>query len=63
MLLIAILWVVLGVFICYKRNWYKHLNSDDDLTPVLAVVISILLTPVNFLIVFFKLFFLNKWEL
>lgn len=54
----VIIWLILGLFICYKRNWYEA----DEIDPTFTCIIAIVFAPINFIVVFFKLFFLNKWE-
>jgi hypothetical protein len=56
-----IIWVALGFFICYKRNWYVE-EGTDDLPPGLICGIAIVAMPLNLAIVFTKIFFINKWE-
>lgn len=57
----VIIWVILGLFICYKRNWYEA-YSNIEIEPTFACFMAIVFAPINFIVVFFKLFFLNKWE-
>jgi len=55
-----IIWVALGFFICYKRDWYVE-DGTDDLPAGLICAFAIVGMPLNFLIVFTKIFFVNKW--
>lgn len=55
------IWIVIGLFICYKRNWYVE-NSSEDVPKELMCFIAIVVMPINFLIVFFKIFLINKWS-
>lgn len=56
-----IIWIALGFFICYKRNWYKH-NDPEGMPHELICFFAIVGTPLNFLVVFFRTFFLDKWN-
>lgn len=55
-----IIWVALGFFICYKRDWYVE-DATEDLPAGLICALAIVGMPLNFLIVFTKIFFVNKW--
>jgi len=55
---IAIFWVILGLFICYKRNWYVNEGADQNS----ACLYSVLFAPFNFILTFFKVYLINKWN-
>ena len=57
-ILIAILWILLGFWIAWKRQWYDEYDDDSRF---FIVMISIILMPINFLIVFIKVFICTKW--
>lgn len=58
----VIIWIVLGLFICYKRNWYQDYTNSG--TPEYTICcIATIFAPLNFCIVFLRLFFINKWNL
>jgi hypothetical protein len=56
-----ILWIALGVFICYKRDWYER-GSTEDFPSGLVCFFATVFMPINFIIVFFRMFFINKWN-
>lgn len=61
--LLIVLWVIIGAFICYKRDWYS--TYDGVNTPPsqgVAIFIAVLFMPINFGIVFFKRMLLEKWD-
>lgn len=58
-ILLGILWIIVGCWICYKRNWYQYYSSLDD--QVVNCSFGILFAPANLVIVFFKIFILNGW--
>lgn len=55
---IIIFWVILGFFICYKRNWYEHEGADQHS----ACLFSVIFSPINFLITFVKRYFIESWK-
>ncbi len=56
-----VIWLALGFYICYKRNWYEPKSGDEPPSSV-SCTFAIIIAPVNFLIVFFKIFFIDKWN-
>ena len=54
---IIIDWIILGLFICYKRNWYVDEGEEQVLTCVFAIVFA----PINFLLTFVKLYCIDSW--
>lgn len=57
------IWVVIGVWICYKRNWYKHLASyGGDSTPNFVCGCSIVFAPFALTLAFFDVFIKNNWK-
>lgn len=59
--LILILWVILGLFICYKRDWYPE-KDYNDMPSGVRITFATVLAPLNFIVVFTQMFFLNKWD-
>jgi RsiW-degrading membrane proteinase PrsW (M82 family) len=55
------IWIVIGLFICYKRKWYIE-DGTDDMPKELICLIAVVGMPINFAIVFFKMFIINKWN-
>lgn len=53
------LYVIIGVWVCYKRKWYSYLTSDER-GP--AIIFGIALMPFNFLIAFAKEFLWRDWD-
>lgn len=60
-ILIIILWVNLGFFLAYKRNWYPE-KSNDDMPSSVRITFSVVLAPLNFLVIFVQVFLINKWN-
>ena len=57
------IWLVIGVWICYKRNWYKHLPSySDDSTPNFVCGCVIVFSPIALLIALFSVFIIDSWK-
>jgi hypothetical protein len=57
-ILIAILWIITGTWICYKRNWYRSEGRDDEIGCAIAIVAA----PINLLVVFFRVFIISSWD-
>lgn len=56
-----IIWIALGFFICFKRDWYKQ-DESEDMPLELICFFAIVFMPINFCIVFYKRFFHEKWN-
>jgi hypothetical protein len=57
------IWVVVGTWICYKRNWYKDAGefiSDD--TPNFVCCVTIIFAPIALVIALFDVFIKNSWK-
>lgn len=60
-ILLGILWIAVGCYICFKRDWYPQKNTMDDAPAELICTCAIAFAPINLVIVLFKLFFIYKW--
>lgn len=54
-ILIAIIWIAYGIFNSYQHNWY-----DDEEFPEGCVIVTIVSTPIAFIIRFFRGIFFWK---
>jgi hypothetical protein len=54
------IWIVIGLWINHKRNWYKFIIDSDDRKAVCSLVI--IFAPISLIIVFFKEFLINPWN-
>jgi len=59
--LIMLLWLILGLFICHKANWFKHFGNGYDPEPA-ACIFAVLCAPVVFIVNFINRFFIQKWH-
>jgi len=60
-LLLCIIYLILGIWVCYKRNWYK--NQNLILCGVVFYsIFAIILMPINLIIVLFCEFIIKDWE-
>ncbi len=55
--LIAVLWVIAGLWLCYKRDWYPDVPSNG-----LYCAFAVIGAPINFLLIFFKVFLIHPWN-
>lgn len=53
------IWLVVGTWICYKRDWYRDTHID---TPNFICTVSIIFAPIALLIAFFDVFIKNSWK-
>ena len=53
------IWVVVGLWINYKRNWYR---SKDKYTREESCGFNLILAPIALIIVFFKEFLIKPWN-
>jgi hypothetical protein len=57
------IWVVIGVWICYKRNWYKDTYDNfSDTTPNFVCGCTIVFAPIALILAFFDVFIKNSWK-
>jgi hypothetical protein len=62
-LLIGILWVILGFWISYKRNWYEIFKGDDDdWTQFIVICIVVAAAPLCLIIAFVREMLLDNWN-
>lgn len=57
-ILIIILWIITGLFICSKRKWYFDQGADQMFVCAMATLFA----PINLIVTFFKIYLINKWE-
>lgn len=55
---ILIFWIILGFFICYKRNWYVDEGEEQNITCVFGIIFA----PINFIVTFIKRYFIESWK-
>lgn len=61
--LITILWIVLGLWISFKRNWYfVPPESNDSSWEQIPIWGNILFCPIALLIALCRQFIFNKWD-
>lgn len=54
--LISIIWMFIGLFISYKREWYQ-LEQE----PGVSVVCNMLFAPISLIISFIRVYCVNEW--
>lgn len=59
--LIILLWLILGIFICHKANWFEHFGNGCE-PEVPACILAVAFAPLVFLVDFIKRFFIQKWH-
>ena len=55
----VIIWIIIGVWVAYKRNWYDKFEYVD---PPVYVFMSVALGPIALLIAFFSEMVFKKWD-
>jgi len=62
-ILTAIIYIIVGLWICWKRNWYKDRFNYTGLNDgSICIVFALLFMPINLLIIFIDEFLLRKWD-
>jgi hypothetical protein len=56
---IILFWIILGFWLCYKRNWYKDWGFPDNEAICVA---TILFSPVALVLQFIKFFIVKEWR-
>ena len=61
---LGIIWLFVGLFICYKRDWYTNGNdiSDGEFPSEVLCFVSVVLTPISLFIAFVREMVLDKWN-
>jgi hypothetical protein len=59
MVLIGIIWIILGCWIGYKREWYGYAMSDEQ---SMRVIGGIIFAPINLIVVIFRIMIMEKWD-
>lgn len=56
------IWVVVGVWISYKRNWYKdNIYSNQDERNI-CIGVNIIFAPIALVIALFDIFIKGSWK-
>lgn len=58
--LTGLLWLILGLFICNKANWYKNRIIEE--AQLMSCIFTVLCAPVVFVYDFVNRFFIQKWH-
>lgn len=61
-LLIAILWVILGFWISYKRKWYSNFSGDDEFPQFIVIAIVVAAAPLCLVIAFVREMLIDDWN-
>lgn len=58
--LIMFIWVIVGLFICYKRKWY--VEDNDSTEQMFECLFATVLAPFNLVLTFIKYYLIQEWE-
>lgn len=61
-ILIGIIWVITGVFISFKRNWYTHISYNTKSDRNFLCTMNIIFAPIALVIAMYKEFLFDKWN-
>jgi hypothetical protein len=50
-------WLLIGYFICVKRNWYA-----DNKEKQILVALNFILSPIALVVAFVKVFIIGEWK-
>ena len=58
-----ILWVIIGLWVSFKRNWYEKYDGGVEAPPgFIFITMSVLLGPIALLIAFVREMVFKKWD-
>lgn len=61
--LFVLLWIIIGFWICLKRDWYRDgSQSYDQSDTMIRCTLSVVFSPISLIVVFFKIFVIAKWN-
>jgi len=60
--LLILLWIFVGAFICHKRNWYKHRANNYDDKEDAFIFCTFVFAPIALIIALFREFILDDWN-
>ena len=58
-LLFILSWLLLGHFVCTKKNWYNHENNEDK---QIAITLTLVLSPLFLVFNLIKVFIIEDWK-
>jgi uncharacterized membrane protein len=56
-----IIWIIIGVWVSYKRDWYDKQEYEEP-PSLVYILMSVVLGPVALLIAFFREMVFKKWD-
>ena len=57
-----IIWIIIGSWISYKRNWYDKHRGDDDLPQEILILVTVVFAPIALCFAIFERLILKKWS-
>lgn len=57
-ILIVLLWLIVGLFLASKRDWYAEIGENSEWFCFFAVLFA----PLNLIITFIRVFCVEKWD-
>ena len=63
--LIGIIWVIIGFWISFKRDWYKPNNYTSNGVndwQIFVTAMNVIFMPVALLIAILRIFIISKWD-
>jgi len=60
-ILSLMLYISFGMWLCFKRNWYKSMELEID-GILFMNALAIVFMPLNFIIIVFRELILREWD-
>ncbi len=60
-ILIVILWIIIGIWICYKLDWTLDPIVDFNIS-ILACILIVVFMPIAFILTVIHFYCVKKWE-
>jgi hypothetical protein len=61
-ILITILWVIVGFWVAYKRDWYSSYSGHDEPPASVIILLCVIFAPLSLIIAFFREMVIGKWK-
>lgn len=56
-LLLSLIYLIIGVWLCYKRNWYLNSSASE-----IRIIMATLVAPLNLIWLLVRVFIVDEWK-
>lgn len=58
----VVIWLIIGLWVAFKRNWYIHYQNDDEMPQIIICGATIVFGPISLVIAIIKEMGFKKWD-